>query len=328
MNKLFLGLFLIAVTFVSCEEREDIPVYHQITDSYVVTCPEPPIEIMSTQDEESIKRGEKLLNCFSIVQVRDNLFYMYYEAFKGKIEDFSQGVYFAYSNDCIHWTKRFPSHTDDDNTIFQSNMMGVSVMQVPDKEHPYRMFSLRKTEDNYGLFMWKSVDGITFEDEKEIMHGLYDTQNVGVMRGDSIKLYVRLWDEGYNRKIGTLYIDLDGEILTSTTALVNNYVYTSGASPLNEKYDILFPTHFVTQNSCNYVPYISTIIVDDYSSKYISCNINDWITEDELWVSVSPGIFNIKGENYISYGTRTWLHDVPMPENGVSKFKLIKIQID
>jgi hypothetical protein len=324
----FFCFLITLIVFVSCTvDDEDysfvLPEYQEIYDTYVVTCPEPPIEIMSSLDEESVRRGELLLNCYKIIQVSDNLYYMYYEAFSNGEQDGSQGVYFAYSNDCFHWTKRFPYSSSDDNTIFSSNMMGVDVVKVPDRTYPYRMFSMRK-KNEWGLYMWKSKDGLKFEAEKQVLSGLYDTQNAAVVRGDTIKLYVRLWEEGYNRKIGLSYLDLEGNVLATPYVLQDNNVYNSAASYLNSDYDILFPTYFVSSPTLE----IEALIARGYYTKRISCNINKWIESDELWVLVSPGIITINGEKYISYNTRNWQHEVEMPEGGISKYKLVKIQID
>lgn len=320
---LFFSMFIF---WGSCSSDEDELYYTEISDNYIIHCPEPPIEIMSSTDEESVARGEKLLNYFKILQISENLYYMYYEAFKGEIVDTREGVYFAYSTDCKHWIKQFPLSTDADNTVIPNNIIGVDVIKVPDEKNPFRMFATRLYEGEYGLFMLKSKDGFKFSDEKKVLSGLYDTQNVAVIRNDTIKLYLRKWKDDINRANGYINVDLEGNLLSSIYMLRDNYLYNSAASIYaEEKYDFLFPTYFNTIESmgCSLKAYI----VEGYNSKEIPWNINSWLANDELWAIVSPGILTIDGDHYIAYNTRNWFHDEKMPEGGVSKYKLIKIKI-
>lgn len=321
---LFFSMFIF---WGSCSSEENELNYTEIKDSYLINCPEPPIEIMSSADEESVARGEKLLNYFKILQISDNLYYMYYEAFKGDIVDTEEGVYFAYSNDCVHWIKQFPLSDSEDNTVIPNNIIGVDVIKVPDEKYPFRMFATRGYEGGCGLFMLKSKDGFKFSDEKIVLSGLYDTQNVAVIRNDAIKLYLRKWKDDSNRANGYINVDLEGNLLSSIYMLRDNYLYNSAASIYaEEKFDFLFPTYFNTIESmgCSLKAYI----VEGYNSKEIPWNINSWLANDELWAIVSPGILTIDGDHYIAYNTRNWFHDEKMPEGGVSKYKLIKIDID
>lgn len=320
---LFFSMFIF---WGSCSSEENELNYTEIKDSYLINCPEPPIEIMSSADEVSITRGEKLLNYFKIIQVSDNLYYMYYEAFKGDIVDTEEGVYFAYSNDCVHWIKQFPLSDSEDNTVIPNNIIGVDVIKVPDEKYPFRMFATRGYEGGCGLFMLKSKDGFKFSDEKIVLSGLYDTQNVAVIRNDTIKLYLRKWKDDSNRANGYINVDLEGNLLSSIYMLRDNYLYNSAASIYaEEKFDFLFPTYFNTIESmgCSLKAYI----VEGYNSKEIPWNINSWLANDELWSIVSPGILTIDGDHYIAYNTRNWFHDEKMPEGGVSKYKLLKIKI-
>ena len=321
-----LPLFCIIFLLVACSSDKEELDYTEIVDSYIINCPNPPIEIMSSTDKESVARGEKLLNYFKIIQVQDDLYYMYYEAFKGNIIDIQEGVYFAYSNDCIHWTKKFPYSTGTDNTVIPYNIIGVDVVKVPDQQYPFRMFATRLYENEYGLYMLKSKDGFNFSYEKKVLSGLYDTQNVAVVRSDTIKLYLRSWKDYNNRKIGYVNMDIEGNVLSSLYLLRDNFMYNSAASIFEEdKYDFLFPTFFYSGKGG--ISNVMAYIVDGYNSKEISWNFNSWINKEEMWALVSPGILKVGGVNYISYLTRTWHHDEMMPSNGVSKYKLIKIDI-
>lgn len=325
-KRLFLSLQLLLV-LVGCEDNSDVPVYHNIADNYRIVCPEPPIRIMSSKDEGEEELGTSLLNYFNIVQVSENLYYMYYESFWGNIAEGKAHVRFAYSEDCIHWNKQLPNRNDQNNIIIPSYyfMSGISVMMVPNSQFPFRLFGLMPVDGNYGIYMWKSQDGYNFSDPKLVLSGYYDTQIVGLLRGDIIKMYVRSRKNcGTNRKIGVAYVDVEGNCINPPMVLKDNYVYNSGASILNDKYDLLFPTFFNNSRD-NDEQYVKALIVSGYDSKEIECNIGDWIDDDELSVYVSPGILDINGEKYISYCTRSWSHDSPMPDDGVSNYKLIKI---
>lgn len=313
---------------LSCSRENDF-IYDEIKDSILVYCPDPPIEIMSSEDSNAIERGERLLNYFCILQESDNLFYMYYEMFKGEIKEAGQSLCFAYSTDCINWEKRFPNSLHDSNIIIPNNISGVSVMKVSDRNCPYRLFATRNVNGRRGIFMWKSPDGINFIDEKFILEGTYDTQHVGILRGSLIKLYTRLWEqEGHNRKIGVAYIDIEGNVLRDPIPLKDNYVYNSAASSINDNFDLLFPTFFRDVGEDIDNAYIKTLLVNGYNSKEVFCNIGDWIETTEPWVLVAPGVLNINGNMYISYMTRSWSHMSKMPDNGISKYKLIRIVVN
>ena len=231
---------------------------------------------MSNFDVEAVSRNEKSLNYFSIVQLKADLFYMYYEAFRGHMNDFEQAVCFAFSNDGIHWERTFPDRNDLENVVIPNNISGVSVMLVSDKDNPFRMFGYCKKESGYALYMWKSNDGFSFNEKKEIFSGVFDTQSVGVQKGNLIKLYTRQKEQnGMYRKIAVAYIDLDGNVIDSPKVLQDNYVYNSAASIFTEKYDLLFPTIFQGEISRSDFAYLMALIVEDYSSKSIECNIND-----------------------------------------------------
>ena len=65
---------------------------------------------------------------------------MYYETYKDKVVDFEGKIQFAYSTDGLHWYRFFPNNSEEDNVIIQGGATGVSVIEVPDSNYPYRMF--------------------------------------------------------------------------------------------------------------------------------------------------------------------------------------------
>ena len=320
-------LFGALVCLTGCEDNSDIPFYHKIHDSYQIICPDPPIEIMSSQDEEIKKKGIACLNYYNILKVSESLYYMYYESYMGRDDASASIVRLAYSHDGFHWKNSLPDKPDEDNVIIPSYyyLAGMSVMMVPDEQYPFRLFGLMPVEGIYGIYMFKSQDGIHFERPKEVLTGFFDTQIVGLVSGNGIKLYTRTRkNRGTNRKIGVAYVDLEGNVVTSPMVLRDNYVYNSGASILNEKYDLLFPTYF-NDSGGDDKAYVKALIASGYDSREIECNIGDWVGKDEPWIIVSPGIIKIDGEDYVSYYTNTWSHNKAVPEDGVTKYKLIKI---
>jgi len=328
LNKvpLFFTFFLL---FVACSSDEEELNYTEISDNYIIHCPEPPIEIMSSTDEESVARGEKLLNYFNIIQISENYYYMYYETFTGMGASYEGVIRFAYSNDGINWTKNFPNNDKTGNIIFSKGVAGISVVQIPDNDYPFRMFGSGKFDSGAGIYMWKSKDGMSFSNRHFVIEGLFDTQQVAVYREGMIKLYTRLWeDKDHNRKIGVMYIDRNGNVIKGPYPLRDNFVYNSAASCLDVNYDLLFPTFFRDTGENVDNAYIKAMIVSGYNSKEIKCNIGEWIGNKEPWMLVSPGIIDINGKKYISYYTRSWSHMSEMPNDGISLYKLIEIQIE
>ena len=117
------------VTFilVSCESVKD---NHTEKFDTFLNFPEPPIEIMSNVDDSSSEWDCSLINYFNIFQVKKNLYYLYYAAFGAESgsADINQGLFFAYSSDGKHWTRKKPN--GENNTILRTGIQEQSVFML------------------------------------------------------------------------------------------------------------------------------------------------------------------------------------------------------
>lgn len=329
----YITLFTVAVILVACDHgNNDNP-------SEFTTCvdfPEAPIEIMSNLDESSSDYDCRLINYFNIVQVKDDLFYLYYAAFgKNSGEaDIDQGLFFAYSNDAIHWTRELPN--GGSNLLLENGIQEQSVFILDlDKEYPFRLIANIKENGKFKLCMWKSKNGYDFDFSDKVVlleDRLHDTQNVIIPRNNQLYLYTRLWNEtATNRRNGLAKFDLDGNQISPIDTLTGDYVYNSATSYVNKQIDLLLPTWMNNRDGkkisddayfvgfLNYHDSIGCVEIDQ--------NLNKWLKKDEKWRIVAPGIINIKGKKYIAYYAWNWSHDEPQPANGVSRFYLIRINL-
>ena len=328
-------LFFITIVVVGCVSCEKGNMDNPTEFTTCVDYPEPPIEIMSNTDESSTEFDCRLINYFNIIQVKKNLFYMYYAAFgicSGEA-DIDQGLFFAYSNDAIHWKREKPNGSR--NLILENGIQEQSVFMLnSDLEYPFRLVANIKENGKFKLCMWKSKNGYDFDfsDKKVLLEDrLHDTQNVVIPRGDSMYLYTRLWNEtATNRRNGVAKYNLDGEMLSPIDTLAGDYVYNSAASYVNEKYDLLQPTYMNNKegDSKSDDAYFQAYLASSENSCIeIDTNLNQWLKSDEKWRIVAPGILDIDGQKYIAYYTWTWSHDAKQPERGLSRYYLIKMNL-
>ena len=178
------------------------------------------------------------------------------------------------------------------------------------------------------MFLWKSKDGISFSERKMLYDFKHDTQNTLVPRGDRMKLYSRLTQEHFqNRRVTLTEFTLDGEQVSDTEILAGDCLYNSAACKVDERYDLMFPTYYNTHGGTTDTCCFRTYVVDGSFVRQLPCELNRWITPDELWALASPGFITIGGDRYLAFATRTRSHDQSV--NGmVSKYKLIKTVID
>ena len=204
-----------------------------------------------------------------------------------------------------------------------------SVFLTGDQEKPFGLIGRVPENGKLMMFLWKSKDGITFEDRVLLLRRWHDTQNVIVPRDGRLKLYTRIWQEdGKNRKNAVMEFSEKGERLTDMAPLTGDYLYNSAACRLDDRYDVLFPTWFNnkypgTTDTC----FLKSFLVDGLFSRELPCDLNRWIEPDEKWVLVAPGFITINGERYLAYNTRSSSHDAPVDKNSVSKYKLIKVEV-
>lgn len=330
MKKVYFFLF-VAVFLVACERgnNENPSGYLDFVDF-----PEAPIEILSNLDENSSEYDCRVINYFNIIQVKDDLYYMYYAAMgvSSGEKDIDQGLFFAYSTDAIHWIRKLPN--GEANMLIKKGIQDQYVFMLDsDKDFPYRMIANVKEENKYKLCLWKSKNGFDFDyyDKVELLTDrLHDTQNVLIPKRDSLYLYTRLWNkEATNRFNGFARFTLSGDLTSDIDTLPGDYLYNSAASFVNEQYDLLLPTYMNNKDGENKSDnaLVKAYLTDGRDCIEIDTNFNRWLNNAEKWMIVSPGIIDVKGKKYVAFNTRTWSHDTKRPADGVSRYYLIPINL-
>ena len=284
-----------------------------------IVFPEPPIEILSNEDV-----GLDLINYFNILPLPEGRYRMYFSGYKeeecGSDWD-RQNLYYAESEDGIHYE-------------FKGKLMDYvveqSVFLTGENERPYGLVGRTPENGKLTMFLWKSKDGIEFGDKETLLIRWHDTQNVMVPRNGRLKLYTRVWGDGWvNRKNAVAEFSMDGERLTDIQPLAGDFLYNSAACPIDDRYDVLFPTYFNNKQPAGNSDtcFFKCYVVDGTYAQETPCNLNQWIEPDEKWVLAAPGFINIGGERYLAYNTRNSSHDTPPSKGIVSKYKLIKAVI-
>lgn len=330
--KRLLNALLALCVLASCENGNDDNPTEFTTCVYF---PEAPIEIMSNQDVSSNDYDCRVINYFNIVQAKENLYYLYYAAL-GKYSgdaDIEQGLFFAYSNDAIHWKRELPDGRN--NIIVPSGIQEQSVFKLEsDNENPYRLVANIKEANKHKLCMWESKNGYDFDFSNRTVlldDRLHDTQNVIIPRNDSLYLYTRLWSAtAKDRRNAIARFNRDGVLDSSIDTLAGNYVYNSAASYVNEQYDLLLPTFINNKDgdSPSDEAYFKAFLKDVRADCVeIDTNLNQWLKDYEKWMIAAPGILNIDGEKYIAYYTWNRSHDGKWPEPGICKYYLIKMEL-
>lgn len=309
-----------SVTFTNHEDMDDEDFY------YTIEFVGEPIKIMSTEDEKAASYDNRVLGYFNIVNVSENLYYLYYIAVgKDKeIKDDSYNLYMAWSTDGFHWIRGIPN---GEGNMVMPGVIEQSVFKVPDNEYPFRLIG---NEGRNNLKMWKSKDGITFTDKKDIVDGWHDTQNTGVVQGDRIKVYIRLWNPTFtNRQNGVVYVDFEGNQLTEVVKLAGDYLYNSAPLQIDEKYEILLPSFLNNREGPNDTSHIKAYLLDGYYSKEIDCDLTSKLGDDVGWCLVAPYLITIGGENYIGFITSSATHDTYLTTPSmVTSYNLIKVKIN
>ncbi len=310
-----------SITFTENKSGEDGEVF------YSISFEGEPIKILSTEDADATEIDNQVMGYFNIVKVKENLFYLYYIAV-GKGEEIKNETYdlcMAYSTDGFHWTRGIPG-IEGGNNIVMPQVIEQSVFMVPDEDYPFRLIG---NEGKGNLKIWKSKDGISFTDKKDILTDRWhDTQNAGVVQGDRIKVYTRLWNPtATNRQNGVAYIDFDGNQLTKIVKLAGDYLYNAAPLQIDERYEILLPTFFNNKEGKDDSSHLKAFLLDGYYAKEIDCNLNKKLGGDVGWCLVSPYLINIAGGNYVSYYTSTVTHDNYQNEQKTNSYYLIKVTI-
>ena len=282
-----------------------------------VSFPEPPIEIATNEDF-----GMGLINYFNIIQLSDGTYRMYFSANEGSgiaEDEWAQNLYLAESADGFHYEMKGK---------LMDAIIEHSVCRVDDKTWPYRLVGSQMEDGHQSLFLWKSKDGISFTDRKMLHKDKHDTQNVLIPRGQRMKLYSRVTQEGYkNRRVTLAEFSLDGEQLSDTEVLAGDFLYNNAACQVDERFDLLFPTYYNTHGGTTDACFFRCYLADGPFVRELPCALNRWVEETEGWMLASPGFIIINGERYLAFCTRTETHE-HSHTGMVSQYKLIKVVLE
>ena len=304
-NALALAISLVAAILSSGCRQE-------LKDISSVSFPEAPIEIMCNEDI-----GMELINYLNIIQLPDGTYRMYFSAIKEKGDgsDWDQNLYYAESTDGFSY--EFKGKVMD--TIVEQ-----TVFLVDDRDRPFRMVGNILVDGRHNLCLWKSRDGLTFDEKKVLSAEVFDTQNVMIERSGRLRLYTRInLEEGRNRRVAVAEFTLDGEPVSDFKLLPGDFLYNSATCKTDERHDVLFPTYLNDYDGDHAECYIKTFVTDGLYDKEIPCDLNRWIEPGKLWALVAPGFITINGERYLAYNTITKSHGT-VRSDAVSKYKLIK----
>ncbi len=304
-----------------------------------------PRTIMSTVTGSNLSSYDnKYLGYSTILQLNPNLFYMYYECIGSKPRN---GIYshiaFAYSHDGFNWIKKYPEgikHSvkgingetiDDSNLIFFDFIREFDVVKVQDAVYPFRLIANEfvntdKYINDTQLCMWKSSDGVNFVEKIVLLPSKHDTQPSVIVKGNFLKIYLRLRgvDDFRKRHIGYMYVDLEGNMIVPPTTLSNDLYYTSAASSLDENREILFPTYW-DQNRPQ-ENHFEACIVENNKLYKLKADMSILSNEDDKWGMISPHIITINHEQYIVYQHANFDHEGKTKgKNKKSEIRLSKI---
>ena len=285
-----------------------------------------PRTIMTTSTSSTTSSYDsKYLGYFTILQLKPDLYYMYYECL-GTNPHNRTHIAFAYSKDGFNWVKEYPSgvkHTvigingesiEESNLIFYDNIREFDVVKVQDPQYPYRLIANvfinpEKYINDTQLCMWKSSDGVNFIDMVVLLPSKHDTQPSIIVKGNLLKVYIRLRGEDDFRKrhIGYMYVDLEGNLIAPPTKLSDDLYYTSAASSLDEQREILFPTYWD-----QYKPqenHYEACIVENNRLFKLDVDMSVLSSGDDKWGMVCPHIITINHEQYIAYQQANFDHE-------------------
>lgn len=292
-----------------------------------------PISILNSWDSSS-SYDNALLNYFSIVQVQDGLFYMYYTCL-GKndvLSDFNQHLCFAYSNNGINWIKGFPDFIEPPfpgtNLLYPNNMIECQVFKVPDKDYPYRIIGNQNYDGVKTLVMLKSSDGIHFDDKsKKVLSSKNDSQVSCIVEGKLIKIYLRMRVTG--RNLGVMYCDFDGNVIEPPKLFISfPFIYQASAANWDSNTDLLFPTLFDNSKGNDDFSIVCFIVEKGTISQSL-LGFHRILLPNEYWAAVSPGIIRVDNSLYLTYSVRYSSHDSGEPLTSMkSEMKMVRVLVD
>lgn len=268
-------------------------------------------DVLFTNHDQNLPSTEgKHLSWSTVLKISENMYYMYYNCLG--VNDSWSDQYFhlalAWSTDGVNWNKSIPSGITPPitgtNLLFNNGVFGMDVVKVQDNDFPYRMVGFKWHQSSA---MYKSADGVNWTKIREYPY-YYDTQCSLIVRGEYIKIYMRMRDGSgrLDRYVGIVTSDLDGNVLTPPTILFGKYLYNSAASAIDYRREILFPTFFNTANNSEH---LECYIVDNDKIYKRDTDFSNIISNSDLSMYVSPHIINIGNEFYLYYAVRDQRHD-------------------
>jgi len=302
------------------------------------------LTILSNEDSDATQYDDARIFHPSIVQISDSMFYMYYGCM-GKTDsgtDQSQHFCFAYSTNGTTWHRGFPTGVTppfpNEENIIMHNVMEACVFRVWDNAYPFRMVVNKfGGAESVRMVYYKSSDGINWDEStgrvlipfNVVNHvwgfgGNYsDTQPSCIVRGNYIKIYMRLWKT--HRYIGTMVIDLDGNIVKIPSIEINiPKLYNPSGFAIDERRELLLPTDYIAGNDDEFA--YRALLVDGKNFKELNSNINDLITSGIGWGYFASCMLHINNKQYVVLADQNEKHQSTAPlSDYVSQFKLIEI---
>ena len=319
-------LFFFILLYSSCNKLEGGVFY-----TYDINFPDPPIEVMTSNDSTLTIYDKRHLNYFNIVKV-GYYYYMYYLAFGDDTDgsDLSQRMLFAYSFDLRTWYRKIPGK--DDNIILE-NIADASVSYNPKDNYPFKLVCRKVISGTNYLVLYTSINGVDFQYRKILMNGKFDTQSSIVEYANGYKLFTRLWnDEHTNRMIGVAKFDKDNNLIDTLKNIGLHHVYNPATLKIDEDYILLLPSIMNNlEGSNNDTMFIKSYLLCNNSDESvntqlfeISNNLDYWEKSPQIYIS--PGIFKYNDELYISYQAKNRGHDALFFPS--TSYKIIKINIE
>ena len=305
---LFFGLLYWGVSNYVCGQERKL----ELNGVTTFSLGKPIVIMAASSDSVGDEFDNRYLGYFTILQLRPDLFYMYYEC-SGSNRHTSNHIAFAYSNDGLNWVKRYPRGVSHDiigedslpirnsNIIFFQDIREFDVVRVPDFEYPFRMIANEwinkdRYKNDTQMCMWKSKDGINFVEKTIILPSKHDTQPSVIVKGNILKIYLRLRGPHNirNRHVGYMYVDLSGVIIAPPTLLSEDLYYSSSASQLDENREILFPTFFDERKPSE--NHYEACIVEGNKIFKLNVDMSVLCHDSDKWGIICPHIITINHE--------------------------------
>lgn len=293
-------------------------------------------KVMFTNSDSDAVDDKYIVNSGQLLRIGDVLYCYYLGSPSSSANESGMYLLSAYSTDGTTWHRGFPSGVTPpvSGTARLFNEGGIiehCVVRVPDAQYPYRLLANKfVTTSSQIVRFYKSADGIHFEYMCDILNEKHDGQFSAVVRGNVIKLFMRVWDSAHtNRQVGVMYVDIDGNILTNLHIVLGDNLYNSASFPIDHDREILMPTWYKGTNvSTQEDMHLECYLLHGESARKLETNINSLIKSDEHWALMNVGVVSLNGQQYISYNV--WKnHHYPLSgETRKQEMRIAKISVN